>query len=131
MTSDTSRPTDVKENRTGDKSILAPARKDWDAAEQRERHNIRLAYEDLEFLAGDELSQWPEQQRKERENDGRPTLQINQLPQRVGRNSERSERIAPLSRRWNMRRFAPPFRPTHCYSALHANDRGRQLRRRG
>src|SRR2546423_2249248 len=67
----------------GNKSILAQARKDWDAAEQRERHNIRLAYEDLEFLAGDELSQWPEKQRKERENDGRPTLQINQLPQFV------------------------------------------------
>ena len=67
----------------GAKSILAQARKDWDAAEQRERHNIRLAYEDLEFLAGDELSQWPSRQRKERENDGRPTLQINQLPQFV------------------------------------------------
>src|SRR3954453_6752764 len=67
----------------GAKGILAQARKDWDAAEQRERHNIRLAYEDLEFLAGDELSQWPEKQRKERENDGRPTLQINQLPQFV------------------------------------------------
>jgi hypothetical protein len=71
----------AEESGKGDKSILAQARKDWDAAEQRERHNIRLAYEDLEFLAGDELSQWPEKQRKERENDGRPTLQINQLPQ--------------------------------------------------
>ena len=50
---------DAKQSRTGDRSILAQARKDWDAAEQRERHNIRLAYEDLEFLAGDELSQWP------------------------------------------------------------------------
>src|SRR4051812_29929569 len=65
------------------KDILAQARKDWDAAELRERHNIKLAYEDLEFLAGDELSQWPEKQRWERENDGRPTLQINQLPQFV------------------------------------------------
>ncbi len=68
---------------TANKTILAQARKDWDAAELRERHNIKLAYEDLEFLAGDELSQWPEKQRKERENDGRPTLQINQLPQFV------------------------------------------------
>src|SRR5690349_3464843 len=78
---DTSR--DADDTAKGNKTILAQARKDWDAAEQRERHNIRLAYEDLEFLAGDELSQWPEQQRKERENDGRPTLQINQLPQFV------------------------------------------------
>ena len=82
--SDTSRDADdTSKGAKGSKSILAQARKDWDAAEQRERHNIRLAYEDLEFLAGDELSQWPEKQRKERENDGRPTLQINQLPQFV------------------------------------------------
>lgn len=72
------------QKKTGDKKdILAKARKDWDAAEQRERHNIKLAYEDLEFLAGDELSQWPAKQRKEREDEGRPTLQINQLPQFV------------------------------------------------
>ena len=82
--SDTSRDADdTSHDGKGDKDILAQARKDWDAAEQRERHNIRLAYEDLEFLAGDELSQWPSRQRKERENDGRPTLQINQLPQFV------------------------------------------------
>src|SRR4051812_40146416 len=56
---DTSRDADTAKDRKGAKSILAQARKDWDAAEQRERHNIRLAYEDLEFLAGDELSQWP------------------------------------------------------------------------
>jgi hypothetical protein len=65
------------------KDILAQVRKDWDAADERERTNIKLAYEDLEFLAGDNLSQWPEKQRKEREDDGRPTLQINQLPQFV------------------------------------------------
>lgn len=67
----------------GGKDILAQARKDWDAAELRERENTKLAYEDLEFLAGDNQSQWPEKQRKEREEEGRPTLQINQLPQFV------------------------------------------------
>jgi hypothetical protein len=82
--SDTGRDADdASKNGNGANTILAQARKDWDAAELRERHNIRLAYEDLEFLAGDELSQWPEKQRRERENDGRPTLQINQLPQFV------------------------------------------------
>jgi len=82
--SDTGRDADdASKNGNGAKTILAQARKDWDAAELRERHNIRLAYEDLEFLAGDELSQWPEKQRRERENAGRPTLQINQLPQVV------------------------------------------------
>lgn len=65
------------------KDILAQARADWDAAEQRERENIKLAYEDLEFLAGENLSQWPDKQKREREADGRPTLQINQLPQFV------------------------------------------------
>jgi hypothetical protein len=65
------------------KDILAQARKDWDAAEERERHNIKLAYEDLEFLAGDEYAQWDSKALKERADEGRPTLQINQLPQFV------------------------------------------------
>lgn len=70
-------------NKKGDdhKDILAAARNDYDAAHDRERDNIRLAYEDLEFLGGGELSQWPQDQLKARE--GRPTLQINQLPQFV------------------------------------------------
>lgn len=71
----------AKDDKEDHKDILAQARRDWDAAEERERHNIKLAYEDLEFLAGDNLSQWPAEQLKERE--GRPTLQINELPQFV------------------------------------------------
>lgn len=81
--SNTTREPQATTDKAGAKTILAQARKDWDAAEQRERHNIKLAYEDLEFLAGDELCQWPEKQRKEREDEGRPTLQINELPQFV------------------------------------------------
>lgn len=81
--SNTTREPQATTDKAGTKTILAQARKDWDAAEQRERHNIKLAYEDLEFLAGDELCQWPEKQRKEREDEGRPTLQINELPQFV------------------------------------------------
>jgi hypothetical protein len=73
-----------RKSKAGDhKDILAQARKDWTAADERERHNIKLAYEDLTFLAGEDLAQWPDKQRKEREADGRPTLQINQLPQFV------------------------------------------------
>jgi len=60
------------------KDLLAKARKDYDRAYDREKDNIDLAYEDLEFLAGD---QWPEEQVKER--DGRPTLTVNRLPQFV------------------------------------------------
>jgi hypothetical protein len=74
---------EAQDKTDGSKDILAQARKDWDAAEMRERENIRLAYEDLEFLSGDELSQWPIKERTERANEGRPTLQINQLPQFV------------------------------------------------
>ena len=67
--------------KTGEhKDILAQARKDYDAAYEREKDNIKLAYEDLEFLSGE---QWPEKQKKEREDDGRPVLTINQLPQFV------------------------------------------------
>jgi len=66
-----------------ERDILAQAREDWDAAQEREQDNIRLAYEDLEFLAGDNYSQWPAEQRKKREEDFRPVLQINELPQFV------------------------------------------------
>ena len=61
--------------------VLARARADYDIAFDRERENIRLAYDDLEFLAGDDNSQWPSQQKLERMQEGRPVLQINQLPQ--------------------------------------------------
>src|SRR5574343_1665235 len=66
-----------------ERDILAQARKDWDAAQEREQDNIRLAYEDLEFLAGEGYSQWPPDQRTKREADFRPVLQINELPQFV------------------------------------------------
>jgi hypothetical protein len=65
------------------KDILAQARSDYDRAHERERHNIALAYEDLEFLAGDEYAQWEVGQRQKREDEGRPVLQINRLPQFV------------------------------------------------
>lgn len=66
-----------------ERDILAQARKDWDAAQEREQDNIRLAYEDLEFLAGDGYSQWPSSELKKREDESRPVLQINELPQFV------------------------------------------------
>lgn len=63
--------------------ILAEARSNYDRAYEREHENIVLAYDDLTFLAGEDYSQWPKAQRTERENDGRPVLQINRLPQFV------------------------------------------------
>lgn len=74
----TDRGTSPKKDRKG---ILATARKQWDCAQDKERDNTTKAYADLEFLAADELSQWPESEKKKREAEGRPVLQINQLPQ--------------------------------------------------
>ena len=43
-------------------------------------HNFDAAQADVEFLSGD---QWPESVRKEREDEGRPCLTLNKLPQYV------------------------------------------------
>jgi hypothetical protein len=45
-----------------------------------ERHNIEAAYEDLEYLAG---NQWPDYARQQREHEQRPMLTFNRLPQFV------------------------------------------------
>lgn len=60
--------------------LLRTARKRWDRAMDRERENIRLAYEDLDFLAGD---QWPETVAQTRNAESRPVLTNNQMPQFV------------------------------------------------
>lgn len=44
------------------------------------RDNFKLAQDDISFLAGD---QWPEEVRKDREDEGRPCLTLNKLPQYV------------------------------------------------
>jgi hypothetical protein len=44
------------------------------------KHNFDAAQEDISFLAG---QQWPESVRKEREDEGRPCLTLNKLPQYV------------------------------------------------
>ena len=60
--------------------ILKTARARWDRGMDAERENIRLAYDDLEFEAG---NQWPQTVAKTRENESRPVLTINQMPQFV------------------------------------------------
>jgi len=79
---DSSRTTGTK-NGKDHKAILAKARADYSSAYDREQNNIAQAYEDLEFLSGDGYSQWPDKQLRDREGEGRPTLQINVLPQFV------------------------------------------------
>lgn len=67
---------------TDNTSLLARARADWDRAFEKEKSNISAAYEDLEFLAGGGR-QWDAKIRQEREAEGRPCLEVNQLPQFV------------------------------------------------
>jgi hypothetical protein len=45
---------------------------------EKERENIDAAYEDLRFRAGE---QWPAKVLTERENEGRPVLTVNRIPQ--------------------------------------------------
>lgn len=71
--------TGAKLSKTEAEEILVQARADYDRAMERERDNIEKAYKDLEFCSGDEMCQWDANDRKLRE--GRPTLQLNQLPQ--------------------------------------------------
>ena len=66
--------------KTDSDDVLKDTRARWDRSYDREKHNITAAYEDLTFLCGDDYAQWPAEERKRRENDGRPVLQENRLP---------------------------------------------------
>lgn len=63
--------------------ILREARSRWDRAYEKERDNIAAAYEDLDFLANVDDSQWDEKAKKDRCAEGRPVITANQLPQFV------------------------------------------------
>ncbi|HID68990.1 MAG TPA: hypothetical protein EYP35_00675, partial [Desulfobacterales bacterium] len=66
-----------------EKEKLIKKFRDWySSALDIEDKNRANAEDDLEFLNGD---QWPAAVRQEREQDGRPCLQINRLPQIVDR----------------------------------------------
>lgn len=58
--------------------ILDEAKARFKLAEEAEADNRRLALEDLEFAAG---KQWDDRIRSDREQDGRPCLVINKIPQ--------------------------------------------------
>jgi Phage P22-like portal protein len=57
---------------------IETAKKRFEACVENERENRKIALEDLKFRAGD---QWPGDQKKARELDGRPCLTINRIPQ--------------------------------------------------
>lgn len=60
--------------------LLKTARARWNRGMDRERENIKLAYDDLDFLAG---NQWPVEVAKTRNDESRPVLTNNQMPQFV------------------------------------------------
>ena len=61
-------------------AILKLARERWSRAMERERQNIKLAYDDLDFMAG---NQWPPEVAAARNAESRPVLTNNQMPQFV------------------------------------------------
>lgn len=65
---------------TDDEAIVKAALRLYDAAYEREEHNIIEGYDDLECKAG---NHWPEHVKNERIAESRPVETVNQLPQYV------------------------------------------------
>ncbi len=61
-----------------DEQLIELARKRFKAAAEAEQHIREEALKDFEFRIGE---QWPEGIKKQREDDGRPALTINRIPQ--------------------------------------------------
>lgn len=70
-------PTYPTEVTPDEQDILKTAVERYDLAWQHEEHNINEAYDDLQFIAGE---QWEPSIAKERQTDGRPMLTVNMLP---------------------------------------------------
>lgn len=71
---------DLKLSQSEKDALLKLARERWTRGMDRERQNIKLAYEDLDFEAG---NQWPVDVKAMRLAESRPVLTINQMPQFV------------------------------------------------
>lgn len=63
---------------TDDQALLETARNRFEQAVEAESDNRKEALDDLEFLSG---KQWPDDIKNNRDQDGRPCLTINRLPQ--------------------------------------------------
>lgn len=76
---------------SGDDNIIETAKKRYQAAEEFARDNYKEALADWRFRAGE---QWPEQIRREREAEGRPTITVNRIlpPIRQVTNDQRQNR---------------------------------------
>lgn len=85
-----------------DSEILDEARERFYRAYQFDRVNHNLATEDLEFRRGETSDQWPPYARQQREQEGRPILTINRIPQFVNqvtgdiRQMKPAIRVAPV-----------------------------------
>lgn len=66
--------------KSADETLLEEARKRFKLCEEAERENRAEAIDDLEFLAG---NQWPEDVKRQRDEDGRPCHTVNILPSHV------------------------------------------------
>ncbi len=71
---------EIEMSRAQKDALLKTARERWSRGMDRERENIKLAYEDLDFMAG---NQWPAEVAKTRNAESRPVLTNNQMPQFV------------------------------------------------
>lgn len=71
---------EIKLTRAEKDELLKTGRARYNRAMERERDNIKLAYDDLDFLAG---NQWPADIVKTRNEESRPVLTNNQMPQFV------------------------------------------------
>jgi hypothetical protein len=71
---------DSEADNKADEDILRIARERFDLAEEAEIDIRKDAIDDLEFRAG---NQWPEAIKQEREQDNRPCLVINRIPQAI------------------------------------------------
>ena len=83
-----------------DEDIIAEAKKFLETSNKDNGDNYKEAIKDLKMIAGDH---WPEQQKRERERDGRPALVINKLPtflnqiQNDQRQNKTSIAVSPVS----------------------------------
>src|SRR6185312_11087220 len=76
-------------------AILKLARERWSRAMERERQNIKLAYDDLDFMAG---NQWPPEVAAARNAESRPVLTNNQMPQFVHQVTGDIRKMSPAIR---------------------------------
>lgn len=83
----------AKEAVSEDNDLLTVFRKRYEDAYERERENVDEAYIDLGFAEGD--GQWDDSVRKQREEEGRPCLTENRIPQFVRQITGKMRQMRP------------------------------------